>query len=52
MVYGLGAMGSAITYNPYKYSTFVHLYGQHPIKSARIAALTTVDKVGKIMVCN
>lgn len=31
--------GSAIMYNPYKYSTFVHLYGEHPIKSARVVAL-------------
>lgn len=31
--------GSAIMYNPYKYSTFVHLYGEHPITSARVVAL-------------
>ena len=31
--------GSAITYNPYKYDSFVHLYGEHPIKTGRIVAL-------------
>jgi hypothetical protein len=35
--------GSAIMYNPYKYSTFVHLFGEHPIESARMVALTTTD---------
>lgn len=36
--------GSAITYNPYKYSTFVHRFGEHPIEKARLVALTTNDK--------
>ena len=31
--------GSAITYNPYKYDSFVPLYGEHPIKTGRIVAL-------------
>lgn len=31
--------GSAITYNPYKYDSFVHLYGEHPINTGRIVAL-------------
>ena len=31
--------GGAVMYNPYKYSTFVHLYGEHPIASARLVAL-------------
>ena len=35
--------GSAITYNPYKYNTFVHLYGEHPITSARLVALTVSE---------
>jgi hypothetical protein len=35
--------GSAITYNPYKYSTFVHLYGEHPITSARLVALNVSE---------
>ena len=35
--------GSAITYNPYKYNTFVHLYGEHPITSARVVALTVSE---------
>ena len=33
-------VGTAITYNPYKYDTFVHLYGLHPIKTGRLVALT------------
>jgi hypothetical protein len=36
--------GSAITYNPYKYSTFVHLFGEHPIGMARLVALTTTTE--------
>ena len=36
--------GSAITYNPYRYSSFVHRYGEHPIERARLVALTTHDK--------
>ena len=35
--------GSAITYNPYKYDSFVHLYGEHPIENARLVALTTSE---------
>ena len=35
--------GSAIMYNPYKYSTFVHLYGEHPITSARNVALNVSE---------
>lgn len=35
--------GSAITYNPYKYSTFVHLFGEHSIYTARLVALTTTE---------
>jgi hypothetical protein len=35
--------GSAIMYNPYRYSTFVHLYGEHPITSARLVALNVSD---------
>lgn len=31
--------GNAITYNPYKYDSFVHLYGEHPIKTGRLVAL-------------
>ena len=31
--------GSAITYNPYKYDSFVHYYGEHPIKTGRLVAL-------------
>lgn len=33
--------GSAITYNPYKYDSFVHLFGEHRIDDARVVALTT-----------
>lgn len=33
-------IGTPITYNPYKYNTFVHLYGLHPIKTGRLVALT------------
>ena len=35
--------GSAITYNPYKYDSFVHLYGEHRIDNARLVALTTSE---------
>ena len=35
--------GSAIMYNPYKYSTFVHLYGEHSITSARLVALNVSE---------
>lgn len=35
--------GSAITYNPYKNSTFVHLFGEHRIDNARLVALTTTE---------
>jgi hypothetical protein len=35
--------GSAIMYNPYRYSTFVHLYGEHPITSARLVALNVSE---------
>jgi hypothetical protein len=35
--------GSAIMYNPYKYSTFVHLYGEHPITSANNVALNVSE---------
>jgi hypothetical protein len=31
--------GGAVMYNPYKYSTFVHLFGEHPISAARVVAL-------------
>ena len=32
--------GTPITYNPYKYDTFVHLYGEHPIETGRLVALS------------
>jgi hypothetical protein len=32
--------GTPITYNPYKHNTFVHLYGEHPIETGRLVALT------------
>lgn len=35
--------GSAITYNPYKYDSFVHLYGEHRIDNARLVVLTTSE---------
>jgi len=35
--------GSAITYNPYKYDSFVHLYGEHPCKTGRLVALTVSE---------
>lgn len=35
--------GSLIMYNPYKYDSFVHRYGEHPIKSARVVALSVND---------
>jgi len=31
--------GTPITYNPYKYDSFVHLYGEHPCKTGRLVAL-------------
>lgn len=36
-------MGSSVTYNPYKYTTFVHLYGEHPVTDGRVAALTVSE---------
>ena len=33
-------IGTPLTYNPYKYDSFVHLYGEHPIKTGRLVALT------------
>jgi hypothetical protein len=36
----VATIGTPITYNPYKYDTFVHLYGEHPIKTGRLVALT------------
>ena len=33
-------IGTPVTYNPYKYDTFVHLYGEHPISTGRLVALT------------
>lgn len=41
-------LGSAITYNPYKYDSFVHKHGEHRIDTARTVALFTNNKVGKI----
>jgi len=35
--------GSAITYNPYKYDSFVHLYGEHPCKTGRLVALSVTE---------
>lgn len=35
--------GTPITYNPYKYDSFVHLYGEHPIKTGRLVALTVTE---------
>lgn len=35
--------GTPITYNPYKYNTFVHLYGEHPIETGRLVALTVSE---------
>ena len=32
--------GRPVTYNPYKYSTFVYLYGEHPVGRTRLVALT------------
>jgi hypothetical protein len=36
-------VGTPITYNPYKYDTFVHLYGEHPCKTGRLVALTVSE---------
>ena len=36
-------IGTPITYNPYKYDSFVHLYGEHPIKTGRLVALTVSE---------
>jgi hypothetical protein len=42
-----------VTYNPYKYDTFVHLYGEYPIKTGRLVALTvTENKRSRINVWN
>ena len=39
----VNTIGTPITYNPYKYDTFVHLYGLHPIKTGRLVALTVSE---------
>lgn len=44
--------GSAITYNPYKYDSFVHLYGEHRIDTARLVALSVCDKKPSIHTWN
>jgi hypothetical protein len=31
--------GAAAVYNPYKYASFVHLYGEHPVTAAHLVAL-------------
>lgn len=33
--------GTRITYNPYKYTTFVHQDGGHPIRKAQLAGIMT-----------
>jgi hypothetical protein len=33
-------IGRPVTYNPYKYNTFVYLYGQQPVDCARLVALS------------
>jgi hypothetical protein len=35
--------GTPVTYNPYKYDSFVHLYGEHPIETGRLVALTVSE---------
>lgn len=36
-------VGTPVTYNPYKYNSFVHLYGEHPIETCRLVALTVSE---------
>ena len=35
--------GRPVTYNPYKYNTFVYLYGEHPVGGCRLVALTVSE---------
>lgn len=45
--------GTPVTYNPYKYDSFVHLYGEYTIKTGRLVALTvTENKRSRINVWN
>jgi hypothetical protein len=39
----INTIGTPITYNPYKYDTFVHLHGEHPVGCARLVALTVSE---------
>jgi hypothetical protein len=41
--------GTPITYNPYKYDSFVHLFGEHPIKTGRLVALTVNENKRSII---
>lgn len=46
-------IGRPVTYNPYKYSSFVYLYGEHPVGHNRLVALTISDnKRSRITVWN
>lgn len=36
--------GTPVTYNPYKYDSFVHRFGEHRIDNARMVALNVSNK--------
>jgi hypothetical protein len=39
----VNTIGRPVTYNPYKYNTFVYLYGEHPVGGCRLVALTVSE---------
>ena len=39
----INTIGRPVTYNPYKYSTFVYLRGEHPVGGCRLVALTVSE---------
>lgn len=45
-------IGQAVMYNPYKYDSFVTLYGEAPVKTAFIAALSAPNKRASIHIHN
>lgn len=45
-------IGQAIMYNPYKYDSFVTLYGEAPVKTANIAALSAINQRATIRIHN
>jgi hypothetical protein len=45
-------LGQAVTYNPYKYTSFVTKYGEAPVQNARVAVLQTINQRGIIHIAS